>query len=196
LNVNSDDIVNLNESSVADLFEHASMSWKSYAEDYPENCFQDAIQYPYVRKHVPFLSFTNISSIPNRCNNVVNANKFKIDLVNGALPTFSFYTPNLINDGHDSTIVVADTWLRLTFDSMFSEAESHGILYIVTFDEDDLLHNNHVYTVFIGAGVRRGARSFQNYNHYNLLRTIEDIFKIGTLGRNDDTAIPIKDIWK
>ena len=68
-------------------------------------------------------------------------------------------------------------------------------LFIVTFDEDDGRSKNNVYTIFLGAGVRKGATSAVNYNHYSLLKTIEAIFELGTLGMNDLSTTVISDIW-
>jgi len=38
--------------------------------------------------------------------------------------------------------------------------------------------------------------STARYDHYDLLRTIEEIFRAGTLGANDDRARVISDIWR
>ncbi len=54
---------------------------------------------------------------------------------------------------------------------------------------------NRVYTVFLGAGVKVNSTSSQDYNHYSLLRTIEEIYQIGNLGEKDRDAKIILDIW-
>jgi hypothetical protein len=41
-----------------------------------------------------------------------------------------------------------------------------------------------------------GAVSDTRYDHYDLLRTIEALLGLGTLGRHDATASPITGIWK
>jgi len=35
-----------------------------------------------------------------------------------------------------------------------------------------------------------------NFNHYSLLATVEAIFNLGTLGRNDTSATPIVDLFR
>lgn len=40
------------------------------------------------------------------------------------------------------------------------------------------------------------SRSSAAYNHYSLLRTIEDGLSLGSLGRDDSTAAPIEDVFK
>jgi hypothetical protein len=44
--------------------------------------------------------------------------------------------------------------------------------------------------------VRPGAVSQKYYNHYSLLRTVEDNFALGTLGQGDASAHPVQDIWR
>ena len=71
-------------------------------------------------------------------------------------------------------------------------------LVVVTFDESLSDDNNHIYTVFLGDMVRPGARVDGCYDHYDLLRTIEENFGLGTLGaevivrRND--AIDVEEV--
>ena len=64
-------------------------------------------------------------------------------------------------------------------------------LVVVTFDESLSDDNNHIYTVFLGDMVRPGARVDGCYDHYDLLRTIEENFGLGTLGAEDAKSDPI-----
>ena len=114
--------------TIVDLLEANNLSWKCYAEDLPpddqykdklqfdlskspaenlENVPSDSGLFPYARKHVPFLSFPSIVSDPKRLAKIVNADEFEKDLAGAdgasALPHFSFYVPNLLNDGHNVT---------------------------------------------------------------------------------------------
>jgi hypothetical protein len=47
-----------------------------------------------------------------------------------------------------------------------------------------------------GAGIKAGATSNILYNHYSILRTIEDAFGLGTMADQDEVATPIKEIWQ
>jgi hypothetical protein len=44
--------------------------------------------------------------------------------------------------------------------------------------------------------VKTAVSSHTPYDHYTLLRTIENNFGVGTLGRKDAAAKPIADVWK
>lgn len=100
---------------LADLLEAKGFTWKLYQEDYPGNCFVgDA--YPYVQKHNPFISFSNIQGKP-RCANIANSAQFDADVAayhnsGKPLPNFMFYTPNMRNDGHDTTVLFSGDYLR------------------------------------------------------------------------------------
>lgn len=196
-NVTSDHIVDLDEQHIGGLLERAGKTWKVYAEDYPGNCFLGAKHGLYVRKHVPFLSFKNVQSEPSRCNNIVEAINFVPDLSNDRLPTFSLYIPNVNNDGHDTGLSFANDWLKNSFGAILdNQTLTKNTLFVITFDEDDRLHLNRIYAVFLGAGVKPGASSEVPYNHYSLLRTIEEIFQLGDLGAEDAKAKIIQDIWQ
>jgi hypothetical protein len=70
------------------------------------------------------------------------------------------------------------------------------MLVIVTFDEGSYLSPNRIYTAMVGTGVQAGKTINAKYDHYNLLRTIEDTLGLGTLGLNDQSAQPIEGIWR
>jgi len=70
-------------------------------------------------------------------------------------------------------------------------------LFIVMFDEGRRWwRRNHIYTVVFGDPVMPGSVSDMRYDHYSLLRTIEALFGLGTLGRQDATAPVITGLWK
>jgi len=73
-------------------------------------------------------------------------------------------------------------------------AKTHNSLFILTFDEDDGNNLNHIVTIFSGEMVEPG--SYNNAcNHYDILRTLEDMFELPYAG-NSATATPLIDIWK
>ena len=71
---------------------------------------------------------------------------------------------------------------------------SNNSLLIVTFDEDQGTSSNHIATIFVGPMVKPGKYA-EKINHYNVLRTIEDMFGLGRLG-SSKSATPITDVWK
>lgn len=186
---------------LGDLLEEKGLSWKVYAEDYPGNCFAGERYANYARKHNPFMQFANVLNDSKRCrSHVVSADNFDKDVQSGNLPEFAMYIPNLRNDGHDTSIGFADKWLGKKFAAKLEDPQFLGeTLFVVTFDENDARidsDNNRILTVVLGQVVKSGVISQKHYTHYHLLRTVEDVFKLGTLGRQDTQASPIDDIWK
>jgi hypothetical protein len=142
----------------------------------------------YARKHNPWSDFNNVNENPTD-NQPYTA--FPSDYNN--LPPVSIVVPNLNDDMHDGTIQQGDTWLRNNLSNYVNYTDTHNSLLIVTWDEDDSAHGNNIPTIFVGPMVQQGNYS-EHINHYNLLRTIEDMYHTGYAG-NSATASPITDIW-
>jgi Phosphoesterase family len=196
--VHDNDNVSINAPHVGDLLEAKGLQWKVYAEGYPGNCYLGDRAGDYVRKHLPFLSFSNVQTNPARCARIVNASQLTRDIQSGTLPNYSLYIPDERNDGHDTGVSYADEWLSTTFGPMLLDRQfTDGLLLVVTFDEGKSSpSSNHILTVLLGDSVKPGARSGKAYNHYSLLRLVEDEFGLGTLGENDAEALAITGIWK
>jgi hypothetical protein len=162
-------------------------SFAGYSEDLPSIGFNGESNGDYARKHNPWVNFTNIPKGANQPleNFSKNFNK---------LPSVSFFIPNLRHDMHDGTIEEADQWLKEHADPYVQWAKTHNSLLIVTWDEDDDSQNNKIPTFFVGPMVRGGDFSGK-LNHYNLLRTIEDIYGLSHAGESESVK-PITSIWK
>lgn len=202
--------------SIVDLLEAQGLSWKAYAEDLPSGYVQQAVQgWPsippdqgnFARKHVPFLSFPNIINNPNRAGNIVDGSQFEADLAAGALPDFSWYTPNLINDGHNLTTGekandpndtdrhtnidnIAAFLMKFLGDNPLTKFPPETLI-VITFDEAYPYHDPYsIYTLLIGDMLPAGQTHTEACNHYSLLRSIEVNFGLGSLKRNDAVALP------
>jgi phospholipase C len=197
LGVWNDKNVDLNQTHLGDLLEAKGLTWKAYAEGYPGNCFLGASSGRYVRKHVPFLSFTNVSRNLARCARIVDDTQFDLDLANNNLPNFSFFAPNMDNIGHDTDISYADRYMEKRFGKLLSDPNFlKDTLVVITFDESESYLHNDIYTVLLGAGVAPASKNSQAVDHTNLLKMIEGEWQLGTLGRSDQSASPIDGIWK
>ena len=110
-----------------------------------------------------------------------------------ALPTVSFLIPNVDDDMHDGSIGDGDAWLEGHIKSLVAWANAHDTLIVLTWDEgyDDA---NTIPTVLIGPMVKPG-RYAQRINHYNTLRTLEDMYGLPHTGRAGSAA-PLEDCWR
>jgi hypothetical protein len=197
--------------TVADLLADKGLTWKNYAEGYPGragHCFLGDTSGRYARKHVPFLSFRSVQEAG--CENVVNADQFDVDVASGSLPTYSFYSPDLDNDGHDPVLWrrkgldKAAKWLDKFMTYRFPEPKWGATLIVLTFDESARQGSyNHIYTVLLGNMVKSTKEVDASapdtldfpYNHYDVLRTVEENFMAGALPEQA-AATPILGIWR
>src|SRR6185295_1870774 len=140
--------VTKNVSNIADLLEAKNHTWKSYAEGYPGDCFTGADFGRYRRRHNPFISFKSIQKNPERCARIVDARELDQDIADGKLADYSFYVPDLDNDGHDTGVAFASRWLQQAFDGRLSDPRfTDGMLFVVTFDESQTTTaKNPIYT--------------------------------------------------
>jgi hypothetical protein len=164
----------------------AGRTFAGYSEDQPSVGYTGCNTAGYARKHNPWVDFDNV---PAEGNQPYTA--FPSDYA--ALPTVSYVIPNLCNDMHDCPVSTGDAWLKTNLDGYVQWAKTHNSLLILTWDEDDFGLSNQIVTVFAGAGVRAGNYS-QNINHYNVLRTIEDMYGLAPLGKAA-SAGPITNVW-
>lgn len=85
------------------------------------------------------MSFDNIRNNTARCKNIVNAEEnFAKDVALGAdAPNYMYYTPNLLNDAHDTNISYAAVNTQKVIDTMLNNAEfMKNTFILVTFDEN------------------------------------------------------------
>lgn len=85
------------------------------------------------------MSFDNIRNNTSRCQNIVNAEQhFAKDVALGKnAPQYMYYTPNLLNDAHDTNVTYASHDIRKVVDTMVNNKEfMENTLITVTFDEN------------------------------------------------------------
>jgi hypothetical protein len=222
----------LTQRTIVDLIEAApdELRWKAYMQSY---CAQaqpwtptlvPVDQKPYYVKHNPFASFATVVRNEARWRRIVDETELFSDMLNGELPEFAWFTPNIWNDGHytDGTYeapgerapALVDQlarWLESFFARLrFPGPRSHlpaRTLVVVTTDEADFeaawaadLSSaydgpNQIYTVLLGDMITPGVEE-EAYNHYSLLKTIEVNFGLGSLGKNDTEANWYQFLWQ
>lgn len=262
----------LMQETLVDLLEAKDVSWKAYMEAYPGDPWNKAWenptypateqpinQYPpkgakdlsrYYRKHNAFASFHTIQKNENRWNNIVSDTEFWQDVTNKTLPEYSWFTPDIWNDGHYLYNTHIDTnprtqlvpqlsaWLEHVFlgnidasdiqggsetgltslglnldvDLLLTDPQKaweqsnvpKGTLLVITFDEADYDAQgydtnydgpNQIYTVLLGDMISPGTVINTPYNHYNLIRTVEENFQLGSLHKNDYGANWFRFLW-
>ena len=177
--------------NLVDQLEAAGLSWKAYMEAMPSPCFRGPRTGLYAKKHNPFLYFDDISESAARCAHVVPLDRLAADLRQGHLPAFTWITPNLCNDMHekDCGVRAGDKFLAQLMPSLLRAVGSHGVVFL-TWDEGEprstegcckYAAGGKVATIVAGPLAQPGGRSSVPYDHYSLLRTIEDGFGLPRL---------------
>jgi phosphatidylinositol-3-phosphatase len=172
----------------------AKLSFTAYSESLPSagftgNCTE--VSLGYTRVHSPWTDFSNVPGADSQ-----PFTKFPSSFAK--LPVVSFVVPNLCHDMHYCSRDSGDHWIQAHLSGYANWARAHDSLLIITWDEDDSAFgasgdNNQIPTIFYGAHVHAGAYS-EKISHYNVLRTIEDMYGLPHLGTSAKAA-PITDIW-
>jgi len=169
------------------------LTFSGYSEGLPFEGSDVESSGDYKRKHNPMTQFEDI---PPSANKIFNEKTFPTapGTNYSFLPTVSMVVPDQQHDMHDGDISEADVWLKENLGSYIEWAKSNNSLLILTFDEDGTPDDGRIVTVFYGARVRPGKYS-QTINHYNVLRTLEDMYGLEHSDNTSDAA-PITGVWK
>jgi hypothetical protein len=167
----------------------AGKTWTSYNESLPSQGSTVCSKGEYAQKHNPWFGFKNVP-----LNTADTFAQFPTDYTK--LPKESFVIPNLCDDMHDCSISTGDTWVKNNLGAYASWAQTHNSLLLVTFDEDDSSTTaNQIPTLVYGQHVIPGSTATATYNHYNVLRTLEDLAGLTSHAGNAATASDITGIW-
>ena len=261
----------LPQTTLVDRLEEKGVSWKAYMEAYPNESWNPAwkkpqatdqpiAQFPpasgaelsrYYRKHNAFASYYSIQRDKGRWSKIVSDTEFWKDVANKSLPEYSWFTPDIWNDGHylynthidtnprTQLVPQLSTWLEHVFFGNISTSDIQGgsetgltalglnldinllltdpkkawkqsnvpkgTLIVVTFDEADFDAKgydtsydgpNQIYTVLLGDMIEPGTVIDTPYNHYSLIRTVQQNFGLGSLKKNDEGANWFRFLWK
>ena len=226
--------------TIADQLEAKGLTWRGYMEDMGNDDNRESSQCgapadptltgqrdgtqsaeaqdQYAARHNPFVYFHSLIDSGSCTRNVVSLKHLSVDLASSdTTPNFSFITPNLCNDGHDTACANGDpggltsvnTFLQTWVPAIeASPAFQDDGLLVITTDEAEFNQNGEdasaccneqagpnsplpgilgpgggrIGSVVIGRCVGAGVQDPTPYNHYSLLRSLEDLFGITTGG--------------
>jgi phosphatidylinositol-3-phosphatase len=226
--------------TLADQLESAGLTWRGYMEDMGNDDNRESSQCgapadstltgqhdgtqtaeaqdQYAARHNPFVYFHSLIDSGSCTRNVVSLKHLVGDLASSdTTPNFSFITPNLCHDGHDTGCADGEPGGLTSVDQFLSQwvpaieaspaFQDDGLL-VVTTDEAQFNQNGEdstaccneqpgpnsplpgilgpgggrIGSVVVGRCVGAGVQDSTPYNHYSLLRSLEDVFGITTGG--------------
>jgi hypothetical protein len=106
------------------------------------------------------------------------------------VPQFVFMTPNMMNDGHNTTLETATRWSHEFLQPLLADgAFAERTLIALTYDEsEDYSQPNHIVTLLLGSAVPpalKGTEDDTFYTHYSILSTLQANWRLHNLGRYD-----------
>lgn len=189
--------VRWNVSTIADVLDTKGIAWAEYMESLPYAGFEGN-SYPnqrtnandYVRKHNPLVLFDSVTGNSTRLSLLKNFTSFTDDLAAKTLPQWAFMSPNMTNNGHDTSIRTAGAWARSFLSPLLAnDYFAKDTLILLTFDENEHYSTpNQVFSILLGGAVPKalhGTADATFYTHYSTLATVEANFGLPSLGRWD-----------
>ena len=144
-----------------------------------------------MRKHNPTILYDSVVNVPSRLARVRNFNDLVADVNASAIPLWLLITPNMVDDGHDTSIDFASDWLDFWLPTFLADPafNDNRTIILLTFDENETYDiNNHIYTLVLGGGVPEHLRNTTDdtfYTHYSALSTVQANWGLRSLGRQD-----------
>lgn len=176
----------------------------------------------YAAKHNGFMNFQSVQTDPQRAEKIVGLDQLAQDLKQGAFPNFSHIILNQCNEMHGlpecrevhDLIRTGDRAITTVVEQIMTSpfwVSKHNNAIVITFDEDDYFSTGiqgccgydpqsaanfgggKIATIVITNHGPRGFIDATPYNHYSLLRTIEDAFGIHEyLNHANDAHLGVK----
>ncbi|ORY00906.1 phosphoesterase family-domain-containing protein [Clohesyomyces aquaticus] len=187
-----------NISTIVDALDTKGISWGSYMEGMPFAGFQgdryvnqENGRNNYVRKHNPLILYDSVTSNATRLSLVKNFTSLDQDIQRNFIPQWSFITPNMTSDGHDTGLPHAASWTRNFLTPLLENKSfnANHTLILLTFDENEKYPTqNHVFTLLLGSAIPSalyGTHDATFYTHYSVLSTVEANWGLPSLGRWD-----------
>lgn len=184
--------------TLPDELEAAGLTWKGYFQSMPRAGFKGNFGGPlwvYVKRHNPFMLFPAIADHPQRAANSVPLPQLTADLSAGKAPNFALIVPDLCHDLHGSVNCFNKAALYARTDAFLGEwvgairassAWDDRAAIVITFDEsegkDTRGGGGQISTIVLTKNGPSGYKTQTNFNHYSLLRTLTDAWKLPPIG--------------
>ena len=190
------------------LLSNAGYSWKSYQEDISGTDCPLTGSGSYAPKHNPMVFFDDVTNTndPNSSNCISHIRPYTelaTDLQQNTEPNYSFITPNLCDDMHDSCaplndpVKQGDTWLSQNLPTILnSQAYMNGGIVFITWDEG-VGGDGPIGMIVLSNKAKGGGYSNTiQYTHSSTLRTLEEIFGVTPLLGDAANATDLSDLFK
>jgi acid phosphatase len=207
-------LASINAPNLAASLFAKGLTFSGFAENLPNPVTCGPTPQQFAQKHCPWLDFAGLPPISSR-----SFNAFPAPSAFATLPTVAIVIPNLFDDMHSAKtsggnpktkqVNQGDVWLQTNLNAYAAWAATNNSLLIITWDEDSSSYTqpsgcpgintppgNRIATIILGQHVIPVSTSNIAYTHYNLLRTIEQMYNLPPIGNSTAKAAqPITGIW-
>lgn len=190
----------LSTTSIFQLVKNNGATWKSYQESMTTNCALTS-KSPYAYKHNPAAFYTAISTDCKNfdigfpaitCSTTAStlcstpSGSFADDIKSGSLPTYSFVTPNLINDMHDGTVIQGDNWFNTYMQLLIAgpNYQAGDTAIFLMWDEGSSNSGSSstaIPTLIIAPSIKPGTSTNLQTNNIGLLKTTQELLGLTPL---------------
>src|SRR5438034_9231622 len=181
---------NLNQPTIVDVIENSGHTWKAFAESAGgSGC---GLSPPRGEDHYPFLSYTTITGNSARCANLVSGGPTEVTAALNAGTNFIWLTPTDNHNMHDNSVSSGDSWLQSWVPGLLSAMAGKKAALFIMYDEG-YANPPLIYAGFSGPATKTAYKSSVSYNHYSLLKLLEDVWGGGNVGQGDvGAASPVE----
>ncbi len=185
----------------------AGFTWKAYQEGISGTECPLKSTGKYAPKHNPMVFFDDVTD----GNKITSQNcidherpytELAGDLANDKLPDYSFISPDLCNDMHDTCapqndpIKQGDDWLSdLVPKVLASKAYADGATLLITWDEGNNGSDGPIGMIALGKHVKVGGVSMTHTTHSSTLRTVQEIFGLSPFLGDAANATDLADLF-
>src|SRR5947208_675098 len=181
---------NLNHPTIVDVIENSGHTWKAFAESAGgSGC---GLNPPRGEDHFPFLSYTTITGSPSRCANLLPGSGNEVINAFNAGTNFIWLTPNDCNNMHSCSVATGDNYIHVGVPQLLTAMAGKKAALFIMYDEG-YASPPLIYAGFSGPAAKTASKSSVSYNHYSLLKLLEDVWGGGNVGQGDvGAASPVE----
>lgn len=138
----------------------------------------------------PFIPFKSISMNGTRLAKIQRMVEFQNDVKANTLPQYAHISPNMKNDGHNTSLDFSAQWtLDFLMPLLVTPSFVNRTLILLTYDESATYERpNRVVSLLLGGAVPSELKNTVDdtvYTHYSILSTLQNNWDLPHLGRYD-----------
>jgi acid phosphatase len=138
----------------------------------------------------PFVSYDSVNLNGTRLAKLQSFTEFASDIAANTLPQYAHLSPDMLNDGHNTSLQYAANWTQSFLSPLLLNQQfMDRTLILLTYDESATYPiPNHIVSLLLGGAIPsnlKGTTDDTLYTHYSILSTLENNWELPNLGRYD-----------